>query len=463
MDVRAGLPERLLKNSVPGGRRLPWGETLRAGGVIALVACLPLIVVTRWYDYYYWPKIFVLYGAVGALSVAALQMEGDRWLRGLGSPAGAALAGWLGILTVSTLMSVNPLLSLVGEDYRYEGLLTWLAYGAVVALVAGTLFSARRIRVFLAVLLTAATVMAVLGLLQRWGFTPVPEDALRVDLMKGMPRAWGTTGNPLALGAYLVLLLPVTVSLYAREARLGRRCLLAAATALMYAALVATVARAAWGALLFGLAVWAAATGLSRLRAAAGPLILLGILLAAITPPVLYGGPVGHAGPAAGHVPDPGGAVQRMFLWRTVAPQGLQRPVLGWGPETLAGIYPGYEDPQFKDVFPEARTQRLVVDRPHNDLLQQAVATGLLGLAVYAWFWFTLFRTGWWFARGDHERAALRPAAAPGVPPGLAAGLLGGFAAYFAQLQFSFSYVSVAPVFWALVGTLLALVRRPAR
>ncbi|HLN13556.1 MAG TPA: hypothetical protein VK587_10205, partial [bacterium] len=110
---------------------------------------------------------------------------------------------------------------------------------------------------------------------------------------------------------------------------------------------------------------------------------------------------------------------------------------------------PAYGTPAFYAVYPYARMMNLIVDRPHNDLLQQAIATGLVGLAAYLWLWGALLRTGWRVARAG---------AAPWTRT-LAAGLLGGLVAYFVQLQLAFSYVSVAPVLWVLIGVLLVLDR----
>ena len=88
---------------------------------------------------------------------------------------------------------------------------------------------------------------------------------------------------------------------------------------------------------------------------------------------------------------------------------------------------------------------RLIVDRPHNDLLQQAVSTGFLGLAACVWLWVAIFRAGWRISCIERaEGSAMR----------FSARLLGGAVAYFCQLQFSNSYISVAPVFWTLVGLL---------
>jgi len=409
--------------------------------VAAIVGVVPLAVNPWWYDRYYWPKIQLLYAAtaLGALGALALLCRGrPAPLARLRSPVGLALLAWLAMLTVATVASVDPLTSVVGDDYRYEGLLTWLAYGAAAALAAAALVTAARVRAIVSIALGAAVAISVLGLLQHWGWQPVPTDFERT----GWNRAWGTTGNPLALGAYLVLLLPVAASLYAAEPT--ARGVRGAVVVILYAALVASLARGAWGALPVGLVACGAALGSRVLRAAARPLLLLAVCCAVVTPVVLLTGPAQRAPDRAAVAYSANG---RWFLWKTSAPLVRERPLLGWGPETLATTYPAYGTPQFFAVYPGARTTTLIVDRPHNDLLQQAIATGLVGLAAYLWLWAALVRTAW--------RAA-RTGRTPGAAA-LGAGLFGGFVAYFAQLQVLFSYVSVAPVFWVLVGVLLAL------
>lgn len=428
--------------TAPFASGLTRSDVALLAGVTGLASVLPLLVTTRWYDYYYWPKVQALYAVLLVLTPIGLWTDRGRWLPALRSPAAIALLSWLAVVAAATLTSVNPLLSFAGEDYRYEGLLTWLAYGAVMACAAGTLTTAGRIRLFLAAALATAGAMAVLGLLQHAGWTPVPEDALRT----GWTRAWGTTGSPLALGAYLALLLPVLVSLYAGTAVTVRRCALGALAVLLYAALVATSSRAAWGGAVVGGAVWALASGRERLRGAARPLLFLGIACAAATLVVVRT----TAPESSGHAANPRAAEQRLVLWTTVAPLVVRRPLLGWGPETLADVYPAYGSPEFLRAFPQAAIERIYVDRPHNDLLQQAVATGLIGLAVYVWMWTALFHAAWKMARTGGAAVPVS---------GLASGLLGGFTAYFIQLQASFSFVSVAPVFWCLVGLLVALER----
>jgi O-antigen ligase len=254
----------------------------------------------------------------------------------------------------------------------------------------------------------------------------------------------------------------LVVALYA-ESRRSRQLAYGVLAVALYAAIIATEARAEWGALGLGLLVWGVTAGKTVVRRAARPLAALAVVCAAATPAVLLTGPPG----AVGHVSDAGSAASRLFIWRTAAPLVIERPILGWGPDTLAQIYPAYGTPEFVRVFPEAAMQHIIVDRPHNDLLQQAIAAGLLGLAAYLWFWYSVLRTAWKTARarayGDHGLRRGDDRRSPLVDPSvIGPGLLGGFAAYFAQLQLSFGYVSVAPLFWVLLGAVAALRPRVA-
>ena len=452
VDARTDQPWPAVRAGAARDRRrtdsLPLTLALGAAAV-----ALPFVVVPAWYDAYYWPKVCLLYAAVAVGAVSLLRMNGGSWVRDLGTPLGTALGAWLAALALATALSVNPMLSFVGEDYRYEGLLTWLAYGALAAVSATVLRNPRRLRAILGLILAGAAIMSSLALLQHLGFSPVPEDVTR----RGWVRAWATTGSPLALGAYIVLLLPLIVALYA-ESRRGRQFGYGALAVALYAAIVATEARAEWGALALGLGVWGVTVGKAAVRRAARPLVVLALVCAAVTPAVLLTGPRA----ALGHVSDAGSATSRLFIWRTAAPLVIERPLLGWGPETLAQVYPAYGTPAFLRVFPESAMQHIIVDRPHNDLLQQAIAAGLLGLAAYLWFWSTVLRTAWQTARargyGDHGLRRGDDTRSPLVDPRvIGPGLVGGFAAYFAQLQLSFSYVSVAPVFWVLLGVVAAL------
>ncbi|MGA3128995.1 MAG: O-antigen ligase family protein, partial [Candidatus Korobacteraceae bacterium] len=69
-----------------------------------------------------------------------------------------------------------------------------------------------------------------------------------------------------------------------------------------------------------------------------------------------------------------------------------QRPVLGWGLGTFPVVYP----------LSRSFYTNLLVNEAHNDFVQLAVETGLLGCAVMVGFVVLLYRTG--LRRMEHWR-----------------------------------------------------------
>jgi tetratricopeptide (TPR) repeat protein len=112
-----------------------------------------------------------------------------------------------------------------------------------------------------------------------------------------------------------------------------------------------------------------------------------------------------------------------------------ERPVLGWGPEGFRTGFPRVVSRQWVTRYGQEQVQ----DRAHNELLDTASATGLLGLASYVALLAALA-----FTARDARRAGGMEVA------GIVAGLLG----YLAHAQFLFDTFDLAVVFWVLAGAL---------
>lgn len=74
--------------------------------------------------------------------------------------------------------------------------------------------------------------------------------------------------------------------------------------------------------------------------------------------------------------PRPFGDQQRIITWQVSAKAFMERPLVGIGPDCLL--------PYFALVRPKAFGHELAGDA-HNDLLQVAATTGIVGLAAYLW------------------------------------------------------------------------------
>jgi O-antigen ligase len=238
-------------------------------------------------------------------------------------------------------------------------------------------------------------------------------------------RIAGTLITPPNLGAVLATLL--VLGLY--EAATGRphwRVVAGASVGVMAAAILLTFTRAAWLSVLVG----AGTLGLLTIRRR--PVLFL-VLLTAIVLAIAAAPPLIDALTDDPRLREDRNAVGRYETSLLSLQQFGQRPVFGWGPETIQyfsgpGGYHGWVS--------------------HNSFLTLLVATGLVGGALYA---LPIGAATWRGAR------AVWPAAGAGGLPSFA---LAGAAAYVVNaLAIDMKYFALAhTLFWLCLGVLLGSV-----
>lgn len=261
-------------------------------------------------------------------------------------------------------------------------------------------------------------------------------------------RSYGTLGNPVFLGGYVSLLLPVAVAVALQQP--GRRWLAyAAASALLYGALVASQTRSAWvasagaGLLLLG---WVnlARLGWRRLAVIAAVFAAITVVMALTRP----GAGLSHRAATTVNMTvnmRDQSLRERLYLWKHTLPLIAERPLLGWGFSTLLGRFPDLGSPEYLRVFGPIL---VLIDTPHNDVLHIAFSTGLVGLAAYLWVWAAI-------------AMALRgPSRGRSTMPRLDGAFLASFAAYGVWLQLAWSHMGPANIFWIFAGVAVALGRQ---
>ena len=358
------------------------------------------------------------------------------------TPLDAPLIAFLALAVLSTVFAPDPWVSLVPSLNRREGLIDYVVY-VPMALAAARL-SRLEVREILEVVLAAAAPIAAIGVGQYYGV-----DAAAWIGGRGFDyglRGWGTLGNPDFLGGYIALVLPIGIALAAGAGERRRWWWCAAASILLYAALLGSQTRSAWAA--SGLAAIVLLWRLPRSRQVSRRLTVLGLTFVAVTAAMIVTQPAvslrARAQSAAAGAAD--SSMQgKLWIWQHVLPMIRARPVLGWGFSAIAGHLPDIGTPGYYRVFGRSS---LVIDVAHNDLLQVAVNMGLAGVAAYLWVWAAALR-----AAHDAGRRAASPVSAE------AAGILGGLIAYFVWLQFLWSHIGAANVFWVLAGAAIALRR----
>ena len=239
-------------------------------------------------------------------------------------------------------------------------------------------------------------------------------------------RITSTLGNPVLLGACLVLLCPVALHwALTKKGWLGP-----AAGALIAAALALTLARAAWLSAAVAAAAYLWLTG--RLRAdrrlaaalvVCAPLLFLGTQRA---------------------MQKRDSDILRVETAKTAVAAFLERPVLGYGPDTFMLAFRRHKTDEFLRVSHHSPTIQFSA---HNDILQAAATLGGLGLLAYLWLIAAL---------ALRLRALLAAAPAGGRVAAVAAALTGLF------VQAKFNPIPVSALALAAIMTGLVIGERAA-
>jgi len=335
-----------------------------------LTACLSPLVVNLWASQPFEPpKVAVVRTLVwmmaGCWLIDCLMARRSLWYDLRDNPLLWPTLTVAGAWVLATGLGVDPGLSLWGSYERSQGLLTLLSYLLLLLLVSARLRTRVQLERLVGVVVATGVPLACLGVAQALGWRPVP---LVSDARSPV---YATLGRSNFLGAYLAMVLPLTV-VWARTAR--RRWLRLAGATLALVELVViglTLARGAWLAAGVGLGTLAVVGCWSRLRLAGGR--RLKVAMAASAAVVLA---VGLAvGIGLGSVQE-GSTAARRTIWQATVDLIGQRPWLGYGPDALGLVFPHVYPPQL--VYYQGRG--LTVDRAHNLVLDGLVTAGVVGL-----------------------------------------------------------------------------------
>lgn len=366
----------------PGAQSGPAPDTADPLGLLAVVGAglLPVVFSGELYYSAWAPKaaVCLLLLGPGLVVLARLVLAGD-W-------AARLALGFVGAAALSTLLSDNVVLSLVGSANWGTGLLFVATLAGCWAL--GAVAGERRRRQLVLAIIAAAVINAVVAWLQTRGLVPPALEDPRAS--KG-GRTGGLLGNPVHLGALMA------GGLWLVGRRVGRER--GSWWWLLPVGLVAGAAELSGGRSAVALALLAALAcvpGAGTRRAAA---LLAAVAVGVVMAPVgVDGAVVGSArltpdrAPATDSAGKPVAARTdtRFAVWRISAGAFSDRPLVGGGPGRFqSATSPRYDATSAQEggVFKDA----------HNWLVEYGVTTGLLGLLLLlAWL-----GVAGWGARGS--------------------------------------------------------------
>jgi O-antigen ligase len=351
----------------------------------------------------------------------------------------APVAAWGALLLVilaASIFGVGGLTSWIGYPGRYLGVIAWITFFGAFALGASLRDPRDRARVVNAAAAGSILVSAY-ALLQAAGVDFI-QWAQNVDVS----RTRSTLGSATFLGAYLAMIVPIAGRLaLSRSEPVRIRAIHTGAAVLGSIALLTTQTRAAWLGAVAGILL-VLVLELPRLRAnPARSAAVVGVGLVV----VLLFATVSPAASRIRSIVDPslGTGRGRLLQWDRTLHLIAARPVLGWGPEAYAFVFPRFIDPGFERIV----GRDVIPDRAHNVFLDLASNTGVLGVVAFL------------VILGLVARGVIRARERDAVTVALA----GGCTAYLVQLQFSFPVADLDTVFWLFAGLMIASTVRKSR
>jgi O-antigen ligase len=383
---------------------------------IVALFLIPLISSRQIYSFFDLPKTIALY--VMAATLVTLYFSGGPAARRHGRLA-KYLVWYFVWLAVAALISPNFSLAFFGGYNRYEGFFFFVASGFFF-FIGDWLKESKRTLVMMMMLVGA--VVGIVAAYEFWyGFWP-------------NSRSCSTFGNPMILGTYFALIIPVTIGyLFAVEnpwlKRLSLLCL--------YLILLGTVfsfSRGGWGGAALTTLIWVVFCFKKIVRQPRTSLWLGLVVILAVGSSLLlikyqhFSNPQRLRQMATQLAVDP----VRFDLIRAALKVFRDHPVTGVGLNGLATTITRYLPLSLVQV-------NLNYDLVHNDLVHTLTTQGIPGFLVYLGFLFLLVRN-WhnWYKSGT--RCVLDAA--------IWAAIIG----HLIVIQFSFPWVGYTFIFWLLIG-----------
>lgn len=419
-----------------------------------LALSIPLIFSRITYDQFDMPKITV-FRIVSSLiiflylySVFTGKKRVIRW-----HPYLAFLAAFLFISFLSTAFSINPATAFFGKYRRFEGSFTFLLYAALVFIFLQIFEKEREIKTVFTFALVAGTLSSFYGILQYFQKDPLEWGQLPFEA----GRAFSTMGNPALYGGLLTIVLPISIALVLVSKDSIKTTLYATSTFLLFFALGVTFNRSGWVATAFALFLYLlllaffswkkrlkkeyfynflfllfllfGILGIIQFQSSRNPSAPMNVLQRAATLTSMEEGTFAH----------------RIEIWKAAWKSMLEKPLLGWGPDTFRLVSRLFQTRKYTSIAPT-----VVADNVHNFLLQIGSGTGFLGLLAMVLFLGSVFYEALRLIFNSFE-----PGPEKDTKLLLNLGILLSGIAYFINLLFNVSIVGSSLIWWFMMAAVL--------
>ena len=328
------------------------------------------------------------------------------------------------VMVISTATSITFIGSFRDLALHLGGL-------SFVFVIANSITNKKDFNIIVTILVFSATLVALYGLYQYVVGVDIEAAWLDVENNPDVKvRVFSFFNNPNILAEYLVMIIPISVSLFWYTKRLDKKIIFLGTTLIMILALVLTLSRGGWIGFAFSALVFILLIE-KRLLLSIIPISLGAIYLLPQT--------ILNRILSIGNLADSSNAY-RIKMW------GITLDIIRDYP--MAGV--GFGHLPFKQTY-ETYIRTMPIYHSHNTYLQTAAETGIPGLIVFLFFLFILFKYSINSLNKTEDRYIRI----------LSAGVLSGVAGVLAHgLVENVLYLpKIIMTFWFMIGFILTLIR----
>lgn len=333
------------------------------------------------------------------------------------------------ILAISTILSVDPYVSLLGQAFYHEGLLVIGCY-FLIYLFAKEYYRFSNSHLYLIII--SILVVLIVGLLQFLG----------IDIFKGeySGSVYSTFRNPNYYGSYLVLLFPILMYLFLVQGKI----IFLVINCFTLWGLLSTYTRGAWLGFLwsfFALICYTFILKFSKKRLITLLIAFFIVFLAFNS--ITEGKIINRFGSIAHDVGNTitrqdgfeRGGANRIFIWIGTIELIKEKPILGYGIESFSRVF----NEKYSELSEEKFGREYHYFKAHNEYLNIAQSSGVPSLVIYLLFIaYVILKS--------YRRVYINNHYLP---------ILLGVQGYLVQAFFNVSIVGVAQIFWFFLGLLM--------
>ena len=469
-------------------------DKLLVGLLMATVIIVPLFFDIRLYSVFDLSKVMALsLLTIVTLVVWSIALVFKHDFKFSHTAIDVPILSYIFIFIISTIISINPIMSLFGTYKRFEGLTATLCYILLFYSIVNFITTKRRVYFFIIAIVTGAFISSMYGIAQHLGF-----DIFKWSSFEAR-RVFSTFGNPVFFSAYLVTTLPVAVALFLRDSLQKKEVSVSKSVHILWVFLIVSLiiyttfwftnTRACFMALIGGFTpflflIFKRQTHKKyKFFVLVASFTLIGIFFnirydssivkrfiehftddakTDVQPTASSYDKKGieelpiseqtqfHQRPwIANKFPPSESTFSRIFQYLAAVEIIKDYPAFGIGPDAIGIVYQKYLSNVYSvqegDIygFPFPRQ-----DRIHNDILDTAATRGIFGLGTYIWL-LTAFGiyVGRNYRRLNNQNKML------------VLGLLAGIISYLIQNEFSFGNTPIVTLFWGMMGLCVSIVK----